>query len=61
LSEVKNLIQVKRISVIKNIVMIADFLLKDSTNYVTRIIMNSDGGLRNLESLSIIRGLNHKK
>ena len=61
MSEVKNLIPVKRISVIKNVVMIADFLLKDSTNYVTRIIMNSDGGLRNLESLSIIRGLNHKK
>jgi hypothetical protein len=60
LSKVKNLIPVKRISVNKDVVVIAKFLLKDSTNFINRIIINSDGRLRNLESLSIIRGLHHE-
>jgi NAD(P)-dependent dehydrogenase (short-subunit alcohol dehydrogenase family) len=55
LEEVKNLIPVKRIGVIEDIVQIAKFLLKDSTNFINGIIINSDGGLRNLESSTIIR------
>ena len=51
----KNLIPVKRIGVIEDIVQIAKFLLKDSTNFINGIIINSDGGLRNLESSTIIR------
>jgi NAD(P)-dependent dehydrogenase (short-subunit alcohol dehydrogenase family) len=56
LEEVKNLIPVKRIGVIEDIVQIANFLLKDSTNFINGIIINSDGGLRNLDSSTIIRG-----
>jgi hypothetical protein len=55
LSNIKNLIPVKRISVTKDVVIIARFLLKDSTNFINRIVMNSGGELRNLETLTIIR------
>jgi len=61
LSEVNNLIPVKRIGVLEDLVVITKFLLKDSTNFINGIIINSDGGLRNLESSSIIRSKHHKK
>jgi hypothetical protein len=60
LDEVENLIPVKRIGVIEDLVKVAKFLLKDSTNFVNGIIINSDGGLRNLESSTIIQRQNHK-
>ena len=60
LDEVENLIPVKRIGVIEDLVKVAKFLLKDSTNFVNGIIINSDGGLRNLESSTIIQRHNHK-
>ena len=56
LEEVKNLIPVKRIGIIEDIVQITRFLLRDSTDFINGIIINSDGGLRNLDSSSIIRG-----
>ena len=60
LDEVENLIPVKRIGVIEDLVKVAKFLLKDSTNFVNGIIINSDGGLINLESSTIIQRQNHK-
>ena len=56
LEEVKNLIPVKRIGIIEDIVQITRFLLRDSTDFINGIIINSDGGLRNLDSSTIIRG-----
>ena len=55
LEEVKNLIPVKRIGVIEDIVEITRFLLIDSTDFINGIIINSDGGLGNLDSSTIIR------
>ena len=55
LEEVKNLIPVKRIGITEDIVQIAKFLLKDSTDFINGIIINLDGGLRNLDSSNIIR------
>jgi|LakMenEpi03Aug12_release.lakeMendotaPanAssembly.Ray.scaffolds.fasta_scaffold431274_2 NAD(P)-dependent dehydrogenase (short-subunit alcohol dehydrogenase family) len=60
LDEVENLIPVKRIGTIEDIVIVARFLLKDSTNFINGIIIDSDGGLKNLESSSVIRSQNHK-
>ena len=55
LEEVKNLIPVKRIGVIEDIVEITRFLLIDSTDFINGIIINLDGGLGNLDSSTIIR------
>ena len=55
IEEVKNLIPVKRIGVIEDIVQITRFLLKDSTDFINGVIINSDGGLGNLDSSTIIR------
>jgi NAD(P)-dependent dehydrogenase (short-subunit alcohol dehydrogenase family) len=55
LDEVEKLIPVKRIGVIDDLVTVARFLLKDSSNFINGVIIDSDGGLKNLESSSIIR------
>ena len=60
LEEVKNLIPVKRIGVIEDVVNVARFFLKDSTNFINGIVIDSDGGLRNLETSTIIRNQYNK-
>jgi NAD(P)-dependent dehydrogenase (short-subunit alcohol dehydrogenase family) len=60
LEEVKNLIPVKRIGVIEDVAKIARFFLKDSTNFTNGIVINSDGGLRNLETSTVIRSQYNK-
>ena len=61
MEEVKNLIPVKRIGVIEYVVNIARFFLKDSTNFINGIVINPDGGLRNLETSTIIRSQYNNK
>jgi NAD(P)-dependent dehydrogenase (short-subunit alcohol dehydrogenase family) len=55
LEEIESLIPVKRIGVIEDIVVLTNFLLKSSTNFINGVIIDTDGGLRNLESSTIIR------
>lgn len=61
LQEVKNLIPVKRIGAIEDVVNTTRFFLKESTNFINGIVINADGGLRNLETSTIIRNQYNNK
>ncbi len=57
LKTIENLIPVKRIGQIGDMVELAKFLLMYSTNFINGIIIDADGGLRNVESSKIMRDI----